>query len=84
MAERGAQGDSDSDVSDFEKEAREIDEEKAREQVDAEAELELNIKNEANEFALPTEEVWSMRYSCFFARIRLTGHNIYNLATMLF
>ncbi|KAG6382306.1 hypothetical protein SASPL_158029 [Salvia splendens] len=54
--ERGAQGDSDSDVSDFEKEARQIDEEKAREEVDAEAELELNIKNEANEFALPTEE----------------------------
>ncbi|KAL1555138.1 26S rRNA (cytosine-C(5))-methyltransferase nop2b [Salvia divinorum] len=50
------EGDSDSDASDFEKEAREIDEEKAREEVDAEAELELNIKNEANEFALPTEE----------------------------
>ncbi|KAG6411365.1 hypothetical protein SASPL_129446 [Salvia splendens] len=50
------EGDSDSDVSDFQKEAREIDEEKAREEVDAEAELELNIKNEANEFSLPTEE----------------------------
>lgn len=48
--------DSDSGVSDIEKKAREIDEEKAREEEDAEAELQLNIKNEADEFGLPTEE----------------------------
>lgn len=79
MAEGGAERDSDSDVSDFEKGARALDEEKAREEVDAEAELELNIKNEANEFALPTEEVQPMRCFYFFARFIITEHNLYNL-----
>ncbi|KAL0301052.1 UNVERIFIED_CONTAM: 26S rRNA (cytosine-C(5))-methyltransferase NOP2B [Sesamum radiatum] len=48
--------DSDSDASDIEKRARAIDEEKAREEEDAEAELQLNIKEEADEFTLPTME----------------------------
>ncbi|KAL0407020.1 UNVERIFIED_CONTAM: 26S rRNA (cytosine-C(5))-methyltransferase NOP2B [Sesamum latifolium] len=48
--------DSDSDASDIEKRARAIDEEKAREEEDAEAELQLNIKEESDEFTLPTME----------------------------
>ncbi|KAL8496091.1 hypothetical protein ACS0TY_019985 [Phlomoides rotata] len=56
VSEEGSDEDSDSDVSDIEKRARAIDDEKAREEEDAEAELQLNIKEESDEFRLPTEE----------------------------
>ncbi|KAK6154484.1 hypothetical protein DH2020_008732 [Rehmannia glutinosa] len=54
----GSDGDSDSDESDIEKRAKAIDDEKAREEEDAEAELQLNIKEEADEFRLPTPEMF--------------------------
>ncbi|GER45958.1 ribosomal RNA small subunit methyltransferase F [Striga asiatica] len=48
--------DSDSDESDIERRARAIDEERVQEQADGEAELQLNIREEADEFTLPTPE----------------------------
>ncbi|KAF9588768.1 hypothetical protein IFM89_015495 [Coptis chinensis] len=48
--------DSDDDELDIEEESRKIDEKRAREQKDAEAKLQLNIKEESDEFRLPTEE----------------------------
>ncbi|KAF9619028.1 hypothetical protein IFM89_004372 [Coptis chinensis] len=47
--------DSDDDELDIE-ESRKIDEKRAREQKDAGAKLQLNIKEESDEFCLPTEE----------------------------
>lgn len=68
----GGDEDSDSDVSDFEKEAMAVDVEKAREKKDAADELLLNINAEADEFRLPTEQVQPMRYLCFSAWFRIS------------
>ncbi|CAI0437570.1 unnamed protein product [Linum tenue] len=48
--------DSDSEVSDIERKSRALDERRAREEKDAEDELQTNIAEESDEFWLPTEE----------------------------
>lgn len=58
FAGKGSDIDSESDESDIEKKSKAIDEKKARVEDDAEAELQLNIKEEADEFRLLTTEVY--------------------------
>ncbi|XP_060187887.1 26S rRNA (cytosine-C(5))-methyltransferase NOP2B-like [Lycium barbarum] len=48
--------DSDADDTDLVRKSKILDEERKREEEDAEAELQLNIKDEADEFRLPTTE----------------------------
>lgn len=56
-SDSGSDEDSDEDESDIEKKSRAIDEERAREEEEAGAEMQLNIKEESDEFRLPAKEV---------------------------
>lgn len=62
----GVESELDSSASDIEEKSRAIDREREREEAEAEAELKLNIKEESDEFRLPTEEVLGYVSSLFF------------------
>ncbi|XVF03891.1 hypothetical protein REPUB_Repub05bG0032300 [Reevesia pubescens] len=52
----GSTSDSDSDETDIEEKSRAIDEQRVMEEEDAQAEMQLNIKEKSDEFELPTKE----------------------------
>lgn len=61
----GAESELGSSASDIEEKSRAIDREREREEAEAEAELKLNIKEESDEFRLPTEEVLGFSLAIF-------------------
>lgn len=77
----GSVSSSDSDETDIEDKSRIIDEKRAREEKDAADEMQLNIKEESDEFRLPTKEV---AFICSFTLFNLCDFDVIGLWYVIF
>lgn len=77
----GSVSSSDSDETDIEDKSRIIDEKRSREEKDAADEMQLNIKDESDEFRLPTKEV---AFICSFVVFSLCDFDVIGLWYFIF